>query len=501
MSDNLTQRNHDHNTETFVDDKAASVYSSKGEISIDEVPVNPQAELIKSESEKRLLRKINYTLLPFVGAIVFIQFVDKSTLSISAVLGIRQDTGLSDTQYSWLGSFFYLGFICFQIPNNYFIQKFPIKKYLGSLLFLWGIVMACTALCTNFAQLAACRVLLGLFEAGTYPCLLIIVNTVYRRSEQSAAYGFLWLSNGTGTMVGSACAYGISFINNANGIHSWRWPYIIWGSLTVLFGVITFFFLPDTPHSFMYRLTEEEKEIVEERTRDNAVVRVYEVKKHHIWEAVKEPRLWLLCLSTFCNNLSTGGLVVFSTILVQNFGFNHQESILMQVPSGAVSALFAALAVLVARKTGQLYMGAAFSTTISLVGVILLAVLPNSGIKLLGYFLAWAMNGTAVILLTIAGANVTGYTKKIFYNAMNMIFYTLGNFTGPLIMLEKEFPTYKTGMIIYCIANAAILVMLFVVRQIMGRENKKRLANPSVEKIDVKDDLTDRENRNFIYKL
>jgi len=84
---------------------------------------------------------------------------------------------------------------------------------------------------------------------------------------------------------------------------------------------------------------------------------------------------------------------------------------------------------------------------------------------------------------------------------MNMIFYTLGNFTGPLIMLEKEFPTYKTGMIIYCIANAAILVMLFVVRQIMSRENKKRLANPPGEKFNVKDDLTDRENRNFIYKL
>jgi MFS family permease len=322
MSDALTNRNNINNKETFIDDKAASVYSSKGELSVDELPVNPQAELIKSEREKKLVRKINYTLLPFVGAIVFIQFVDKSTLGISAVLGIIQDTGLTGTQYSWLGSFFYLGFICFQIPNNYLMQKFPIKKYLGTLLFLWGIVMACTALCNNFAQLAACRVLLGLFEAGTYPCLLIIVNTVYRRSEQSAAYGFLWLSNGTGTMVGSACAYGISWINNANGIHSWRWPYIIWGALTVLFGIITFFFLPDTPHSFMYRLTEEEKEIVEERTRDNAVVRVYEVKKHHIWEAVKEPRLWLLCFSTLCNNLSTGGLVVFSTILVQNFGFN-----------------------------------------------------------------------------------------------------------------------------------------------------------------------------------
>ncbi|CEP16701.1 hypothetical protein [Parasitella parasitica] len=498
MTDTLTHRN--NNKETFVDDKAVSLYSGKGELSVDELPAEPPTQFVKSEAEKKLVRKINWTLLPFVGAIVFIQFVDKSTLSISAVLGIVQDTGLTGTQYSWLGSFFYLGFICFQIPNNYFIQKFSIKRYLGSLLFLWGIVMACTSLCTNFAQLAACRVLLGLFEAGTYPCLLIIINTVYRRSEQSAAYGFLWLSNGTGTMVGSACAYGISYINNANGIHSWRWPYIIWGALTVLFGIVTFFFLPDSSHSFMFRLTEEEKAIVEERSRDNAVVRVYEVKKHHMWEAVKEPRLWLICLSTLCNNLSTGGLVVFSTLLVQNFGFNHQESILMQIPSGAVSACFALLAVFVARKSGQLYLGAAVSTTISLVGVILLAALPNSSIKLLGYFLAWAMNGSAVILLTIVGANVTGYTKKLFYNASNMIFYTLGNFIGPLVMLDSEKPTYKTGMIIYCVANAAILIMLFIVRQIMARENKKRLANPAAA-VDIKEDLTDQENKAFIYKL
>ncbi|KAK4512772.1 uncharacterized protein ATC70_003478 [Mucor velutinosus] len=490
--------------ERFTDEKAASVYSSnkEGDLSSDDdIRSEHQAPFVKSEAEKKLVRKINMALMPFVGAIVFIQFVDKSTLGISAVLGIIQDTGLTGSQYSWLGSFFYLGFICFQLPNNYFIQRIPIGRYLGSLLILWGITMGCTALCNNFAQLASLRVLLGLFEAGTYPCLLIIINTVYRRCEQSAAYGFLWFSNGAGTMVGAACAYGISWINNANGIHSWRWPYIIWGSLTVLFGIMTFFFLPDNPHSFMFRLTEEEKAIVEERTQDNAVVRVYEIKKHHIWEAIKEPRLWLLAFSTLCNNLHNGGLVVFSTILVKAFGFTSQESILLQIPSGCSAACFAALAVFIARKTGQLYLGAAVSSTISLVGVILLAVLPNSGIKLLGYFTAWAMNGTSVILLTIAGSNVTGYTKKIFYNAVNMIFYTIGNFIGPLVMLEKEAPTYKTGMIIYCIGNAAIIVMLFIVRQIMARENKKRLVNPPAEKLDIKDDLTDKENRHFIYKL
>ncbi|CAO3621159.1 unnamed protein product [Mucor hiemalis] len=487
--------------DTFVDEKANSVYSNK--LSDDEYGSGKSASVPfqKSEAEKRLVRKINMTLLPFIGAIVFIQFVDKSTLGISAVLGIIKGTGMSGSQYSWLGSFFYLGYIAFQLPNNYFLQKFTIHRYLGTLLILWGIVMGCTALCHNFAQLVVCRVLLGLFEAGTYPSLLIIVNTIYRRSEQSAAYGFLWLSNGTGTMVGAACAYGIAHITNANGIDTWRWPYIIWGALTVLFGIITFFFLPDSPDSFMFRLTEEEKRIVEERTTDNAVVRVYEIKYHHIYEALREPRLWLICFSTLFNNLHTGGLVVFSTLIVNSLGFTAKDSILLQIPSGACSAIFAALAVLVARKTGQLYFGVIVSTTISLIGVIILAVLPTSGIKLLGYFLAWAMNGTAVMLLTITGANVTGYTKKLFYNAMNMIFFTLGNFIGPLIMLDSEKPTYKTGMIIYCIGNGLILVLLFFNRQLQAKVNKYRLANPPAVVADVKDDLTDRENTSFIYRL
>lgn len=77
----------------------------------------------------------------------------------------------------------------------------------------------------------------------------------------------------------------------------------------------------------------------------------------------------------------------------------------------------------------------------------------------------------------------------------------MGNFIGPLVMLEKEAPTYKTGMIIYCIGNAGIVVMLFLVRQIMARQNKIRLANPPTEKLDVKDDLTDQENKRFIYRL
>lgn len=127
------------------------------------------------------------------------------------------------SQYSWLSALFYLGYLVFQLPNNYFLQKFPIGKYLGVLLFCWGIVTIGTAFCKNFVQLSILRVFLGLFEAGTYPALLIIFNTMYRRSEQSACFGFLYVCNGLASVIGSASGVSIAKIGTKAGIKAWQW--------------------------------------------------------------------------------------------------------------------------------------------------------------------------------------------------------------------------------------------------------------------------------------
>ena len=113
----------------------------------------------------------------------------------------------------------------------------------------------------------------------------------------------------------------IKTLDGAYGISLWRWIYIIYGVMTIFIGIFTFFFLVDHPHSKLLRLTEEEKIIVEERTQDNAVVKNKVVKVHHYWEALREPRYYLIMLATFANNLSNGGLVIFSTPFVASLGF------------------------------------------------------------------------------------------------------------------------------------------------------------------------------------
>jgi sugar phosphate permease len=106
--------------------------------------------------------------------------------------------------------------------------------------------------------------------------------------------------------------------------------YIVFGIATVVIGVLVFFFLPDDPHHRLLHLTEKEKEIVEERSRDNCVVRVLTIKKEQMWEAIKEPRLWLFMLANTLSSLQNGGLVTFSTLLVEGLGFsvsNEKERI------------------------------------------------------------------------------------------------------------------------------------------------------------------------------
>lgn len=58
---------------------------------------------------KKLVRKIDLTIAPLLACVYFLQFLDKTTLSYTAVMGIRKDTHLKGQDYSNLSMLFYIG--------------------------------------------------------------------------------------------------------------------------------------------------------------------------------------------------------------------------------------------------------------------------------------------------------------------------------------------------------------------------------------------------------
>ncbi|KAI9482967.1 MAG: major facilitator superfamily domain-containing protein [Benjaminiella poitrasii] len=459
-----------------------------------------------SSEEKALVRKIDVMILPIICTLDFLQFLDKSTINYAALMTFKTDIHLEGNQYSLLGSIFYLGYLLFQLPNNFLLQRVPVGKYIGVIVCLWGTVLFCTAFGTNFSQMAALRFLLGFFEAGIYPSLTLLVSTFYRRSEQVARLGAFWICNGIALFAGGLIAYGIGHMENVGGLKEWQWIMIILGGTTILMGLISFLFLIDSPKARSLKLNAEQEILVEERTRDNATVRTTEIKKEQIWEAVKELRFWCFGLACLLINLQNGAMTIYNGQITASFGFNQLQSMLLSAGAGGSTILFIAIGVISVQKTQQTIYTACGLMATNIIGMILLLVIPVTRVKLLGFYMAWSYCSVYVLLITSISNNVSGYTKKIFYNGVLMIFYTIGNFVGPLMMVS---PPYIGGMIGYLCANCVVIFLLLIARWRMALVNRRRLlllANTPCTSVAaantfIQDDISDEQDQNFIYLL
>jgi hypothetical protein len=124
--------------------------------------------VLTSEDNKRVLRKIDLVILPILLSVYFLQSLDKTTLSYASVFGLIKDAKLdpNSQQYSWLGSIVYIAQLVMQPLIAFFLVKFPTGKFIGIMVFTWGIILCGMAGANNFASLMATRFLLGAFEAA-----------------------------------------------------------------------------------------------------------------------------------------------------------------------------------------------------------------------------------------------------------------------------------------------------------------------------------------------
>ncbi|KAI8138304.1 major facilitator superfamily domain-containing protein [Fennellomyces sp. T-0311] len=460
----------------------------------------------EKKADRRLARKIAWATMPYFCAVYCIQFIDKFILNYSAVLGLLEDIHLTGTQFSWAGSIFFVGFVGIQIFNQYFLQRVPIAKYLGALTIFWGISVGCTALVSNFPQLAGLRFLVGFFEGSTYTCICLLIGMFFRRKEQVLWLGVLMMVNFVGMAVSGLFGYAIGYMDGLQGLSAWQWLMIIWGSVTTLLGITLFLFLPDTTKSRFFRLTPQEDRLMDERIRDNATVRSDKISFAHIREAIKEPQYYCYIIANTLMSLKIACSTTFSSQMIRGMGFSNLNSVLLNIPIAVVTMLLIALGLYLNRRFQQLFYVIILLTFITLTGLILLCALPNGPIQLLGIYLCNPAPASTIVQASVVN-NVVGYTKKTFYLGSLMACYSLGNFIGPLMMLEREAPRYYSGLTGFIIADVVCCCLYVTIRWIYRRENLRRQKMdrdgmlPPIPENREELDLTDREDLHFYYRL
>ncbi|KAK2756500.1 hypothetical protein FQN54_005393 [Arachnomyces sp. PD_36] len=504
-------------------DAAMALFSDPNEI---HEPIDP-------DDERKLIRKIDFMILPYLAVCYAFFYIDKTTLSYAAIFGIKEDLNLHGTQYSWLSSIFYFGFLAWAFPTNFLMQRLPIGKYLGANIFMWGFFLMLQAACKNFQTLAVLRALSGAAEACADPAFMLITSMWYTRREQPVKIGLWYTANGFGIALGGLLGYGIGNIHGA--LPSWKYEFLIIGALCCAWGIVMFIFLPDSPVTAPL-MSKKERRMAVERLRDNQTgVENKHLKPYQVLEAFKDYKLYMFFMLGCVCNIPNGGISNFGTIIIQGFGFSTLVTTLMQIPYGFIIAVSILLCVFLNdRFTNKRCLFIVLFLLPNIAGAFGLAyVAPEQQAgRLICYYLTGPYNAAFVMVLSMQTANTAGthtyfyllestldmnfglidihlgHTKKVVTNAVLFLGYCSGNIAGPFFYKESQSPYYTLGiwsMIVSHLIEAVIIITLGI---LLRNENKRRDRIQSQmegglegRNLDATafSDMTDRENLNFRY--
>ncbi|KAF2767040.1 MFS transporter [Teratosphaeria nubilosa] len=479
-----------------------------------EIATEGQAILQDDKLRRRLIRKIDFAIAPLLASVYFLQYLDKTTLSYTAVMGMRADTHLHGQQYSDLGMLFYIGFLATEFPTQYLAQRFSrLSLYLGTNIILWGAILMCHAACTSFAGLAICRTLLGVFESCVAPILVLIIAMWYKKSEQGRRVSWFYVCNSLTQIIGGAVAYGASFAPQS-GIASWRIFYLAIGALTIVMGALVVLLLPDSPVKAR-RFTDAEKVAALLRTKDNqSGTQNAHLKKEQVWDALKDVRVWLICLSTLLTSIPNGGISNFSSILLTTFGYTSQEALIMSMPAGAIGVLFVLLSGYLSDALSDRSLTMLICIIPTMLAAAMMIAFDPSGIPsnkpalLAASFLSGTFGAAFMLLLAWNASNIAGHTKKVTTNALTLVAFALGNILGTQTFQASQAPGYiggKISIIVTLGLQCGVVVVLRVMNDRLNQEKERKLAGMGegerrelAEKMAFAD-RTDRENVFFTY--
>jgi len=237
-----------------------------------------------------------------------LNYLDKTTLSYASIMGLQTDLHLHGTNYQWLGSMFYIGYIAWEYPTNRLLQRLPLAKWSSFNIIMWGLTLCCMAATKNFAGAVAVRFFLGVFESAVTPGFALFTSQWYTRKEQGTRTGIWFSFNGFAQILGGLVAYGISVGTKKHpvSIKSWQLVFLVIGLLTSTIGCIFLWAMPDNQLNARF-LTPNERIMAIERIRKNQQgVGNRHFKLYQFKEALLDPITWAFFLLALISDIPNG---------------------------------------------------------------------------------------------------------------------------------------------------------------------------------------------------
>ncbi len=431
---------------------------------------------------ERARRRITWRLMPFLLLLYFLAYIDRTNVSITA-LNMKKSLdagglGFNDNIIGSGAGIFFIGYFLLEIPGTLIVEKWSARKWIARIMISWGIIATCMGFIgtkwmnfsDNVTQFYVLRFILGMAEAGFFPGIVVFLTHWFRPEDRAKAKANFMIGIPIATMIGFPLSRLIMDHVHWAGYEGWRWVFILEGIPSVIFGIVTIFYLTDWPHEAKWLPEDEKQWITNELERERKEKSVS--GEDNIWQGLKSgltnPKTLLLAVIYICIVTGFYGLTFFLPSIARELvpGTSKTDQLLKDYLIPAVPYLFGLVGMLLnsahSDKTGERRWHTAWPI---LFGGVALALSILSGSNVIFAFTFLCMVGVGVhaylpVFWTWPSRFLAASAAAAAVGLINS-FGNLGGYFGPKVVgwLSVKTGNYASGQwfLVVCILVAGVL--------------------------------------------
>ncbi|KUI66208.1 hypothetical protein VM1G_02428 [Cytospora mali] len=448
--------------------------TSEGEVT------HAQTTLFDRATERKYLRKLDLWLLPFLSLMYFFNSIDRSNLGNAETDKMGDDLKFVGQEYSLLVLLFYIPNGLCDLPLNMLTKRFSGKIMLPLLMTGWGALAMLQVACTNFAGMLVVRLLLAALEAGFFAGAVFYLTLFYTRGELAFRIALFFGSALLAGAFSGLLAFGVFQIADPH-IHGWMWLFIIEGGMTVVLGVVAFFWLPATPSTAWF-LTEDEKAVAKARHLRDGSGRVGEdFKFKDCFRTWNDPMFAVWCIISFTYPVAFSTTANFLPLILKRLRFSTVVTNLLTVPPNLVGFIV----LLVVTRSSDKHRERSFhiigALCLSLAGLIILAAVPPNTKSVdigVAYFACFLLCSGAYIPSCLVHSwhnnNNLNETSRAATTGLLVGLGNLGGILSGATFRTTYAPRYVPTLVATAACNVTCICFTFGLGLWMRRVNKRR---------------------------
>ena len=157
-----------------------------------------------------------------------LNYMDRLALSQQAT-EISSELELNNKDYAGIEEGFGIAFAIGGIVSGFAADRISPRWLYPGVLLCWSLVGCATGWVTTYRELLICRVLLGFFEAGQWPCALVTAQRLLARRDRPLGNSIIQ----SGASLGAIATPVVVLCLATSSIGGWRLPFRVIGAAGV----------------------------------------------------------------------------------------------------------------------------------------------------------------------------------------------------------------------------------------------------------------------------